>query len=260
MARMFVELIQKRDILSTLVEKDFKSRYKAKALGRLWSLADPLVMVTIYTIVFGHILKVAEPYFPVFMMLAITPWRFFSNSVNCAAAAGSDNVQLVKKVAFPRVMLPLAVVLSHIKHFFIECGLIVALFLYFRTAFVPSWNVLWVPVLMAVQLTFVAGVALAVSALNVRYRDTQYILSSSLLVLYWLTPGFYSFSIVPPNLARLLALNPLVGVIEGYRSVLLHGVRPSFTLLGTAGLSACAIFVIGLLVFRHFENVFADYL
>ena len=257
---MFAELIQKRDILSTLVEKDFKSRYKAKALGRLWSIADPLVMVAIYTIVFAHILKVAEPFFPIFLMLAITPWRFFSNSVNGAAAAVSDNVQLVKKVAFPRVMLPLAVVFSHVRHFFIESLLLLCMFLYFRDAFVPSWNVLYLPLLLAVQFVFVCGVALAVSALNVRYRDTQYILSSGLLVLYWLTPGFYSFSIVPPNIARILALNPMVGVIEGFRSVLLHGTRPSFTLLGTAGLSAAAIFVIGLLIFRHFENVFADYL
>lgn len=257
---MFAELIQKRDILATLVEKDFKSRYKAKALGRLWSIADPLVMVTIFTVVFAHILKVAEPYFPIFLMLAITPWRFFTNSVTGAAAAVSDNVQLVKKVAFPRIMLPLAVVLSHVRHFFIECLLLVGLFLYFWGAFVPTWNVLYIPVLLLVHFVFVCGVALAASALNVRYRDTQYILNSSLQVLYWLTPTLYSFSIVPPNIARVLSLNPMVGVIEGLRSVLLHGSRPSFTLLGTAGLSAAAIFIIGLLIFRHFENVFADYL
>lgn len=257
---MLGELIQKREILATLVEKDFKSRYKAKALGRLWSVADPLVMVIIYTIVFGHVLQVAEPYFPIFLMLAIAPWRFFSNSVNGAAAAVSDNVQLVKKVAFPRAMLPLAVVFSHLRHFFIELALVGGLFLVFRSALVPSWNLLFLPVLFGIQLVFVIGLALAVSALNVRYRDTQYLLSSGLLVLYWLTPTFYAFSLVPSSLAQVLMWNPLVGVVEGYRSILLHGTRPSLTLLGAGGLSSVMCFLFGILVFRHFENVFADYL
>lgn len=257
---MLAEILRNRDVLSTLVEKDFKSRYKAKALGRLWSIADPLVMVAIYTIVFAHILKVAEPYFPIFMLLGITPYRFFSNSASAAASAVNDNVQLVKKVAFPRIMLPLAVVFSHLRHFLIELGLVAALFFYFRDAFHPSWNLLLLPAVFAVQLVFVIGVALAISALNVRYRDTQYVLSSSLMVLYWLTPTFYNFSLVPPNIARLLMWNPMVGIVESYRSILLNGARPSFTLLGAAGLAAGLILVIGILVFRHFQNVFADYL
>jgi lipopolysaccharide transport system permease protein len=257
---MFVELIQKREVLSTLIEKDFKSRYKAKALGRLWSVADPLVMVAIFTIVFAHILKVAEPFFPIFLLLGLTPYRFIANSANAAATAVSDNVQLVKKVSFPRVMLPLAVVFSHLRHFFIELGLVGLLFLYFRDALQPSWNLLYLPVVFGVQLICAIGIALCISALNVRYRDTQYILNSSLLVLYWLTPAFYSFSIVPPDIARALMWNPMVGIVEGYRSILLHGARPSFTLLGASGLTSLAALGIGILVFKHFENVFADYL
>lgn len=257
---MILELIRKRDVLSTLIEKDFKSRYKAKALGRLWSIADPLVMVVIYTIVFAHILQVAQPFYPVFLLLGLTPFRFFVNSVVGAAASVSDNVQLVKKVSFPRMMLPLAVILSHVRHFFIELSLVGLLFLYFRDAFIPSLNLFWLPVIFLVQLVFVTGMGLIVSALNVRYRDTQYILGSSILVLTWLSPTFYSFTAVPPHLARLLMWNPLVGVVEGYRSVLLHGSRPSFTLLGASGLSAAVLLTIGLLIFRHYEHVFADYI
>jgi len=257
---MFVELIQKRDVLSTLIEKDFKSRYKAKALGRLWSVADPLVMVAIFTVVFAHILKVAEPFFPIFLLLAITPYRFFSNSVNAAASAVMDNVQLVKKVAFPRIMLPLAVVFSHMRHFFIELLLVAGLFLYFPEALHISWNLLWLPLIFLVQMVFVLGISLAVAALNVRYRDTQYILTSSLLVMYWLTPTFYAFKLVPDHLARFLMWNPLVGVVEGYRSVLLGGAPPNFVFLGAAATSAAVIFLVGLRIFRQFEHVFADYL
>jgi ABC-2 type transport system permease protein len=257
---MILELIRRRDVLSTLVEKDFKSRYKAKALGRLWSIADPLVMVVIYTIVFGHILQVAEKYYPIFLLLGLTPFRFYSNAVNGAAASVFDNMQLVKKVCFPRIMLPLAVVLAHVRHFLIELSLVALLFLFFRDALIPSVNLLWLPVIFAVQFVFVLGVSLAVSALNVRYRDTQYVLNSSILVLTWLTPTFYSFTAVPPNLARILMWNPLVGVVEGYRSVLLHGSRPSFTLLGSAGAAAFLVLLVGLAIFRHYENVFADYL
>jgi len=257
---MILEIFRKRDVLSTLVEKDFKSRYKAKALGRLWSIADPLVMVVIYTIVFAHILQVAEPFYPIFLLLGLVPYRFFSNSVNGSASSIFDNIQLVKKVAFPRILLPIAVVLSHVRHFLIEVGLIAALFVYFKDAFHPSVNLLFLPVVFGIQITFALGLALIVSALNVRYRDTQYILNSVLLVLTWMSPVFYSFTVVPPNLARLLMWNPLVGVIEGYRSILLHGSRPSFTLLGASGLSALVLVTVGLVIFKHYENVFADYL
>ncbi len=257
---LLTEILSKRDVLATLVEKDFKSRYKAKALGRLWSVADPLVMVVIYTIVFAHILQVAERYYPIFLLLGLTPFRFFTNSASGAAAAVTDNTALVKRVAFPRVMLPLAVVLSHARHFFIELTLVAALFLVFPEAFLPSLQLLWLPAIFGVQLLFTTGVALMVSALNVRYRDTQYILNSVVLVMMWLTPTFYSFNVVPEGLAHMLMWNPMVGVVEGYRSVLLHASRPSFTLLGSAGLSALAIFVVGALVFRKYEHVFADYI
>jgi ABC-2 type transport system permease protein len=257
---MFVELIRKREVLATLVEKDFKSRYKAKALGRLWSIADPLVMVVIFTIVFAHILKIAQPFYPIFLLLGLTPYRFFANSVNGAASAAFDNVQLVKKVAFPRLMLPLAVVFSHVRHFFIELLLVAGLFLYFREALHPSWNLLWLPVLFAIELTFVMGIGMAVCALNVRYRDTQYILNSALLVMYWLTPLFYSFDSVPPRFARLLMWNPMVAVVDGFRTVLLEGSAPDLPI--TAAGAATALFALGLgsLVFKHYESIFADYL
>ncbi|MGI5863333.1 MAG: ABC transporter permease [Myxococcales bacterium] len=257
---MIGELIRKREVLATLVEKDFKSRYKAKALGRLWSIADPLVMVVIFTIVFAHILKVAQPFFPIFLLLGLTPYRFFANSVNGAATSVLDNVQLVKKVSFPRLMLPLAVVFSHLRHFFIELVLVAALFLYFPEAFHLSWNLLWLPLLLGVQMVFIMGVGLAVAALNVRYRDTQYILNSALLVMYWLTPLFYAFSFVPYPYDRVLMWNPMVGVVEGYRAVLLEGSAPGLMVLGAGTISALLTLAIGAAIFKHFESNFADYL
>lgn len=257
---MILELIRKRDVLGTLIEKDFKSRYKAKALGRLWSVADPLVMMIIFTLVFAYFLKVAEPFFPIFLLLGMTPFRFFSNAVNGSASAVFDNVQLVKKVAFPRIMLPLAVVLAHVRHFLIELGLVAALFLYYRDAFVPSWNVLWLPLVFLIQLLFVIGMALSVSALNVRYRDTQYMLNSVMLVLYWLSPVFYKFTLVPERFGRLLMFNPMVGVVESYRGILLHGSPPNGTLLAAAATSTALMLAVGLAIFRHYENEFADYL
>lgn len=257
---MFVELIRKREVLATLVEKDFKSRYKAKALGRFWSIADPLVMVVIFTIVFAHILKIAQPFYPIFLLLGLTPYRFFANAVNGASTAAFDNVQLVKKVAFPRLMLPLAVVFSHVRHFFIELLLVAGLFLYFPEAFHLSWNLLWLPLLFLMELVFVIGIGLTVSALNVRYRDTQYILNSALLVMYWLTPLFYSFSFVPPRFGRFLMWNPMVGVVEGFRTVLLEGSTPNLTVVGAGAITALLSLGVGGFVFKHYESIFADYL
>lgn len=257
---MFLEITRHREVLSTLVEKDFKSRYKAKALGRLWSVADPLFMMVIYTIVFGAILQVAEKHFAIFLLLGITPFRLFSNSVNGASTAILDNVPLVKRVRFPRILLPLAVVLSHVRHFFIELVLLLLLFLYFPDAFHFSIQLLWLPALFALEIVFTIGLSLVVAALNVRYRDTQYILNSTLLILTWLSPLFYPFTAVPEGLAKVLVWNPMVAVVEGYRSVLLHGARPSGHFLACGTFTALAVFAIGLAIYRHYENVFADYL
>ena len=257
---MQFELIDKREVLSALVAKDFKARYKDKALGRLWSLADPLVMVIIFTIVFEHIFKAGQPYFPIFMLLGLTPFRFFTNSVNGASLSAIENAQLVKKVSFPRIILPLASVLSHMRHFFIELILVGALFIYFTGAFKLTIHLLWLPVLFAIHFVCIVGVALCVSALNVRYRDTQYMLNSVIQILYWMTPIFYSFSIVPPKFARALMLNPMVGVVEGYRAVLLGGIAPSPTLMISGAVVSVIILVIGIMVFKKYEKIFADYL
>ncbi|MDR0966941.1 MAG: ABC transporter permease [Myxococcales bacterium] len=257
---MFAELIKKREVLDVLVQKDFKARYKDKALGRFWSLADPLVMVIVFTIVFEYIFKTGQPYFPIFLLLGLTPYRFFTNSVNAAAGSGLDNAQLVKKVAFPRIILPFASVLSHMRHFFIELLLVLGLFLYFPAAFHLSINLLWLPLVFALQCLFIQSVAMIVAALNVRYRDTQYMLNSVLLILYWMTPLFYSFSIVPRKLALFLQWNPMVGVVEGYRAILLKGAPPSFQLLGVAAITSTLLLFIGTYVFKKYEKLFADYL
>ncbi len=257
---MLLELLSKRDILSTLVEKDFKSRYKAKALGRLWSIADPMMTVIIFTIVFEYILKVGQPYFPIFLLLAVTPHRFFSNSMNAAASSVWDNASLVKRVAFPRAFLPIATVLSHARHFFIELTLVILLFILFPKALVPSWNILYLVPLFLLLVLYCLGASFLVSALNVRYRDTSYIINSLLLILYWLSPIFYSFSIVPPDAARFMMLNPMVGIAEGFRAVLLAGKAPDFTLTLASLCVASLLFVVGLTTFRRSEHDFADYL
>lgn len=257
---MRFQLIEKREVLSALVEKDFKARYKDKALGRLWSIADPLVMVIIFTIVFDHIFKVGQPYFPIFLLLGLTPFRFFTNSVNGASLSAIENAQLVKKVSFPRIILPLASVLSHMRHFFIELILLAALFIYFSGAFHVSINLFWLPALFAIHVVCIVGVALCVAALNVRYRDTQYMLNSAIQILYWMTPIFYSFSIVPSKFAKALMWNPMVGVVEGYRAILLGGVAPSFQLMGAGAISSLVILGIGFWVFKRYEKIFADYL
>ena len=257
---MLPALRRNREVLHTLVEKDFKARYKDKALGRLWSLADPLVMVIVFTIVFEYIFKTGQKFFPIFLLIAMTPHRFFTNSVNAAAQSGLENAQLVKKVAFPRIILPVAAVLSHMRHFFIELSLVLLLFLYFPEAFVPSWNLLWLPALFAVQLVFILGVALFVAGLNVRYRDTSYMLNSVLLILYWMTPIFYPFSFVPPSIGAFLRWNPLVGIIEGYRAILMHGEAPSPALAVPAVISSVLMLAVGYVTFRKYEKLFADYL
>lgn len=244
-------------VLRNLIEKDFKVRYRNMSLGIFWSLVNPLVMMSVLTFVFSVIMPSQQKYFPLFVLVGLLPYNFFTLAWAMGTNSIIENSALVKKVPFQRELLPISVVLGNALHYFIQLGLLLV-----AVAIVVGVSVywLWMPLILLLQISFVCGMALAASALDVYYRDMRYVVESSNLVLFWIVPIFYSFDAVSQSYAWLYELNPIAAVILITRTILLDAEPPNVDTL--AKLTFVSIFTLtaGLMLFRRIERNFSDYL
>ena len=244
-------------ILQNLIAKDFKVRYRNMSLGIFWSLINPLVMMVVLTFVFSVLFKGDRENFPLFLLCGLLPYNFFSLAWGSSAVSVVGNAPLVKKVPFRRELLPISVVLGTAIHYFIQLALLlVAVALVIGVS--AKW--IWLPLIVVLQLTFVCGVALLSSALDVYLRDVQYVVESATLILFWLAPIFYGLEAVSQEYAWLYQLNPIAAVILLTRRVLLYDMHPGYgTLLNLVAVSLLLL-ALGLFVFRKIEKDFADHL
>ncbi len=229
MIARFVELLRYRELIENLVIRDLKVRYKGSVLGVLWSLLHPLLLMTVFTLVFTVMAPNAEiPKFPAFLLCALLPWNFFSSSMVGAVHSITGNGHLIKKVFFPREILPISVVMSSFVNFLLALPVLFLLLALFRIPF-TIWLV-YLPVIMVVQVLFVVGIALILATLNVYYRDTAVILEVILQAWFFLTPIFYPAEFLPewhtvlgtelPVRRLTYILNPMASIVASYRSVL----------------------------------------
>jgi ABC-2 type transport system permease protein len=264
------------ELLTELVRKDLKVKYKNSALGFIWSLANPLLYLAVFTLVFTQLLDNGIDDFPVLFMSGFLVWNFFNLATLSGTGSVVGNANLVRKVRFPRVVLPLSSVGFAGVHFVLQLGvLLIVLALFYRDAFGPQL-VLLVPAL-AVVTVFATGMSLLASALNVRFRDVEHLLEVILLAWFWLTPIVYPVTFVRDQLAgspwlfRLYMANPMAGVVTAMqRAIYVHPVTggrqilPSggygfyLTWLGVAGAIALALLAVGLWTFRRFQADFAE--
>src|SRR5438270_1598523 len=251
------ELWRFRELVYCLALRDIKVRYKQTALGVAWVLLQPLLAMGIFSIVFGQRGLAANgvPY-PLFVVSGLVPWFYFSNATSGASGSVVGNTQLISKVYFPRLAIPLAAVLANLVDLSIGLLLELVLLVVFGVGF--GWHLLVVPVLVALIVLTALGVSVWLSALDVQYRDVRY--AGPFLVQVWLfaTPVIYSTGDVPERWRPLLALNPMTGVIEAFRwSLLGVGDPPLSGLLGSVVIVAILLST-GLLYFRRMERTFAD--
>jgi ABC-type polysaccharide/polyol phosphate export permease len=251
-------------VLYNLIAKDFKVRYRNMSLGIFWSLLNPLIMMGVLTFVFTVVQSSPIDYFPLFVLIGYVPFNFFTQAWASGTNSIVDNSSLIKKIPFRRELVPLSVVLANTLHFLIQLALLLAAVALFIGVNI-HW--LWIPVVMALQVVFVCGAALACSALDVYYRDVRYIVESANLVLFWLVGIFYSIDDVPRGFSWLYESNPIAAVILTTRRVLLDGVSPGVTLslnwfeLGTMWKLALVSFGTlagGLWIFRRIQKNFSD--
>jgi ABC-2 type transport system permease protein len=248
-----------REAFWVLVVKDFKSRYRAQALGLFWSFAHPLIMMVTLTIAFKHILKVQIANFQIFYLVGAVIWQFVSNSVLATTGSMLDNAGLVKRTTFPRFLFPVAAVCSHLIHFGMEMLLVFAFFLIYPEAYHFNASLLALPFLALFLVVINVGIGLTTCGLNVRYRDVYYLVTSVLTMGFWITPILYSTDMAPPWLRPILRLNPIGGVIEGARDVIMHGIWPRTEYVLPALVTAVTLFFIGCAVFRRQNLHIADY-
>ncbi len=246
-----------RDLIFFLTWRDISVRYKQTVLGASWAIIQPLFSMIVFSVFFGNLAKVPSdgvPY-PVFSYVGLIPWTFFANALTESSNSLVANANLISKVYFPRLIIPLASVLGGLVDFAIAFVVLLGLMLAF--GIVPTAAVLTLPLLLLLALITALGTGLWLSALNVNYRDIRYVIPFLVQVLLFATPVVYPSSLLEEPWRTLYGLNPMVGVVEGFRWALL-GTAPPGPMVFVSGVAACLLLVTGMIYFRLMEKHFAD--
>ena len=257
-----------RELIRNLVIRDLKVRYRNSALGVLWSLGNPILMMLVFTVVFTVMTSYSArvPKFPVFVLCGILPWNFFSTSIIGAIRSIVDNAPLVNKVYFPRECLPIAVVLANLVNFLLALVALFGLILLFRIPL--TWWILLLPAVMMIQTLFIIGFALIMATANVFYRDTQIIMEVVMMAWFFMTPIFYPVEILPRNYHLwgmsfdvwrwVNILNPMASLIATYRVILYNGAPPDLYFVMRTLLTSLIILGFGGLIFYRYSRRFAE--
>ncbi len=252
------ELWEYRELLYFLVWRDIKVRYKQTALGAAWAIIQPFLTMVVFSIFFGSLGKMPSdgiPY-PIFAFAALVPWGFFANGLSQSSNSLVGSSHLITKVYFPRLIVPLGAVFSGIVDFLVAFAVLLAMMLYY--GLLPSLNILWLPLFVLLALVTSLGVGLWLSALNVEYRDVRYVVP--FITQFWLfaTPIAYPSSLLHEPWRTIYGLNPMVGVVEGFRWALLRTNSAPGPIIAVSSGAAILILVTGAFYFRRMEKTFAD--
>ena len=251
------EIWRYRELLYFLAWRDIKLRYKQTVLGAAWAILQPVLAMVVFTLFFGKLAQMPSDGVPyaIFSYCALVPWTYFANALSSAGNSLVGNANLISKVYFPRLIVPGASVLAGTLDFGIAFSTLLGMMLYYGIA--PSWGILLVPVLFLLTMGTALGVGTWLSALNVKYRDVRYVIPFMIQLWMFATPIVYPLSLVPERYRLLVALNPMAGIIEGYRAALLG--RPfQWDSLAEAVVLCFALLLTGAFYFRSVEKTFAD--
>ena len=255
----FRRLRQYQDLLTTFTLKDIQVRYKQTFLGAAWAITQPLAFMVILTalksVIFGESGSEGAPY-QIFFYCAMVPWVFFQNGLSFSVVSIAGNMNLVKKIYFPREIFPVSAILASVVDFLISSAIFIVMMLYFR---IPcTWSLLWVPVLFGLEVVFVMALGMFVSASNVFYRDVKYIVPLVVQLLFFVSPVMYSVDRVPEAYRAWYLLNPMAVIIDGFRRAVIHGTGPDPVYLALSGLVSVLCWLLAYRYFKHCEARFAD--
>ncbi len=247
-----------RELLYFLVWREVKVRYKQTVLGVAWAVLQPLMTMAIFTVIFGMFVNVPSdglPY-PLFTLVALLPWTYFSEAMTRSSVSLVGDAQLIRKVYFPRLIMPLAAVVSPAVDFLLAFILLLAMMAWYGVS--PTWGIIMLPGFLLLGLLTALAVGLWLSALNVRYRDVRHTVPFLIQCWMYASPVAYPVSVVPEGWRVLYGLNPMAGVIEGFRWALLGKQSPDVGIMMVSVIAVIALLIGGVIFFKHMEQTFAD--
>ena len=254
--QLFNNLYSYRELLKTSVRKDVRGKYKNSFLGVLWSFLNPLLQIAVYAFVFGKILNVGEENYAVFICCGLIPWTFFSTAINRSSFTIIENGGIIKKVFFPREILPISVVTAECVNFFISTIIILGFVLVTGVGF--SWHIVFYPLVLLVLYVFLVAIAFLVSSITVYVRDIQHFIGVFLQLMFYATPIAYASSRVPASFQWVVKLNPVAYVIEGFRDIFINHTMPNLIGLGILFVISLAMFIINYAIFEKLQKNFAE--
>ncbi len=262
MITYFKNLFSYRELLFSLTKKELKVKYRGSALGFFWSLLNPILIMLVYSFVFSIVLRQGIQEFAIFLLCGLLPFNFFSNSVNYGASSVISNANLVKKIYFPKEIIPLSIVLSNLINFLLELVVLFVVLSIFKYKF--YMYLYYLPVIIIIEIFFVSGFTLLVSSLNVLYRDLQHLVSILMTVWFFGTPIIYPLTMVPERFQFLMQLNPMTVFVTFYRDIFYfvkypEGIYwPSWEIILIGLGITFGFFFLGYYVFKRIEPRFAE--
>lgn len=254
---LFKELYDYREMIFSLVRRDLRGRYKGSVLGFLWTFINPLLQLVVYTLVFSVIMRNGIEDFYLFLFVALVPWMFFGACVSNGAGLIWSQQDMVKKIYFPREVLPIAFATSQFINMFYSLLVVLAVLIVTEKK-INMLALLFLPLIMIIEYTMALGVTFIASSVTVYFRDMEYLLGIITMAWQFLTPIFYSVEMVPANLMPLFNLNPMTPIIIAYRDILYYGQLPKLETLLQAVIFGIALLIIGLWIFNVLKRHFAE--
>ncbi len=253
------ELYRYREMIASLVRKDLKGRYKGSVLGFLWTFLNPLLQLLVYTVVFSQIMRSGIEDYALHLFVALVPWIFFASALTTGARLILDQKNMIKKIYFPRAVLPIAYTLSSF------CNMLFAFVIVFAVLLISGRGIslraiLYLPLVMLIQLLLVLGVNLITASLTVYWRDLEHMMGVFSMALMYLTPVVYSIELIPMQWRKLYLLNPMAPLVLAYRNILYDGIAPAASLLLRGFCSAAVILPLGACLFGKLQRRFAEVL
>ncbi len=258
MLDVFKNLYNYRELLKTSVKKEIRGKYKNSFLGVLWSFLNPLLQIAVYAFVFQGILKNPQENYAIFLCCALIPWTFFSTTISRAAFNCIENGNIIKKVYFPREILPISVVTSETVNFLISTIIIIAFVIFGGIGL--SWYIVFYPLVLLAQYIMLIGLSLIVSSVCVYLRDLQHFIGIFLQLMFYATPIVYSLDGISSNLRWILELNPMTYIINAYRSIFYYQTMPELKPILILIAISVVLCIVGYLIFNKLQKGFAEQL
>lgn len=254
--KLIKDLKQYQEFLKSNVKKDIRGKYKGSFLGVLWSFLNPLLSVLVYAIVFPYIMRVQVENYLIYLITGIIPWTFFTSAINMGMNSVLYNSNIIKKVYFPRIILPISSVTSCLVNFLISCIIIVLFCL--GSGIGVSIYILWLPVIALIQYIMLLGFSFILSSIEIYMRDIEHIVNFFVSMLFYVTPILFTPDTFPDGLAWIIRLNPLSYLMIAYRDIFFYQKNPGFNGLAIVFIFSVILFLIGYVIFEKLQKGFAE--